>query len=127
MQKIGQIETELQTLIHCDGENKCIYAAPSRSCSLHAPCDLFRAALGHAVVAVFVQIILHAGVSSQGHDVCLVGGVAKGHHVGQLQRFFDAQQLGEGGLVDGTHDAAAQNDGIPFIIDVSYPFSFIIR
>ena len=24
-------------------------------------------------------------------------------------------------------DAAAQNDGIPFIIDVSYPFSFIIR
>ena len=39
--------------------------------------------------------------------MCLVDGVAKGHHVGQLQRFFDAQQLGEGGLVDGTHDAAA--------------------
>lgn len=31
MQKIGQIETELQTLIHCDGENKCIYAKKNLS------------------------------------------------------------------------------------------------
>ena len=36
-----------------------------------------------------------------------VGGVAERHHKGQLFRLLDVEQLGEGGLVDGTHDAAA--------------------
>ena len=59
---------------------------------LQAFCDLLRAALGHAVVAVFVQIVLYAGLLGHGHDSGFVGGVAKGHHKGQLLRLLNAQR-----------------------------------
>lgn len=39
--------------------------------------------------------------------MCFVGWVAEGHHVHQLLRLLDVEQLGEGGLIDGPHDAAA--------------------
>ena len=69
------------------------------------PRDLVFAALGHAVVPVFVQIILHAGLGGQGHDMRLVSRVAEGYHKGKLFRLSNAQQFTEDGLVDGTHAA----------------------
>ena len=36
-----------------------------------------------------------------------MGGVAESHHKGQLLRLLDAQQRGQGGLIDRAHDAAA--------------------
>lgn len=74
---------------------------------LQASCDLLRAALGHAVVAVFVQIVLYAGLLGHGYDAGFVGGVAKSHHKGQLLRLLNAQQFCEGGLINCAHDATA--------------------
>lgn len=74
---------------------------------LQASCNLLRAALGHAVVAVFVQIVLYAGLLGHGYDAGFVGGVAESHHKRQLLRLLNAQQRGQGGLIDRAHDAAA--------------------
>ena len=74
---------------------------------LQASCKLLRAALRHAVVAVFVQIVLYTGLLGHGDDAGFVGGVAKSHHKGQLLRLLNAQQRGQGGLIDRAHDALA--------------------
>ena len=74
---------------------------------LQASCKLLRAALRHAVVAVFVQIVLYTGLLGHGYDAGFVGGVAESHHKGQLLRLLNAQQFGQGGLIDRAHDAAA--------------------
>ena len=63
------------------------------------PRDLVFAALGHAVVLVFVQIILHAGLGGQGYDMRLVGRVAEGYHKGKLFRLSNASSSLRMGLL----------------------------
>ena len=57
-------------------------SCPKRKLPVHSPniisqipCDLLRTVLGDAVVTVFVQVVLHAGLGGQRDDVRLVGGV----------------------------------------------------
>ena len=59
---------------------------------LQTSCKLLRAALGYAVVAVFIQIVLYAGLLGHGDDAGFVGGVTESHHKGQLLRLLNAQQ-----------------------------------
>ena len=75
--------------------------SPELTERLNRPRQLFHAPLRHAVVTVLIEIILDAGLLRHRYDSGGVSGAAKSYHERQLVRCGDAQQLAQGGLVDG--------------------------
>ena len=76
-------------------------SAPALTERLNRPRQLFHAPLRHAVVTVLIEVILDAGLLRHRYDPGGVSGAAKSDHERQLVRRGDAQQLAQGGLVDG--------------------------